>query len=98
MIKQYRPKPLNAITFDDFIKFGLGSTTNIVDGKPWSFEFNGQPVTHQDNDTFQVGYITFRSHEVLIWDDTGLMYTQDKITFLNTFEAIEPVKDHIPVT
>ena len=49
---KYRKKPvvINAITFDEFVEYGKTHGGNIVNGMPWSFEYNGHPVTH-GNDT-----------------------------------------------
>ena len=45
---KYRKKPvvIEAITFDELVEHGRQSGA-IVNGMPWSFEYNGHPITHE---------------------------------------------------
>jgi hypothetical protein len=52
---EWTPKvdDVTRITFDDFVKHGLEQEgANIVDGVPWSFEFQGSKVTHESDDAY----------------------------------------------
>jgi len=40
---------LNAITFDLLIKYGREHNANMVNNMPWSFEFEGYPVSHEND-------------------------------------------------
>jgi hypothetical protein len=46
---KYRKKPvvIEAITFEEFIEYGKNNGGNIVNGFPWSFKYNGHPVTQR---------------------------------------------------
>lgn len=41
-------------TFEQFIEYGKNNSANIVDGMPWSFQFYGHPVTHENNDLYLI--------------------------------------------
>ena len=45
---KFRMKPMivEAITFDELIKYGLTKTTNVYNNMPWSFDYEGISVTH----------------------------------------------------
>ena len=39
-------------TFQEFIEYGLDRTDNIVNGLPWTFDFYGYSVTHENDDCY----------------------------------------------
>jgi hypothetical protein len=41
-------------TFEQFIQYGIEAGGNIVNGMPWSFTFNGFPVTHETDDAYLI--------------------------------------------
>jgi hypothetical protein len=47
----FRKKPvvIEAITFSELVEYGKTYTTNIVNGMPWSFEYKGHPITHEND-------------------------------------------------
>jgi hypothetical protein len=47
-MNQFRKKPvvITAITFDQLVAHGIAAGGNVVNGMPWSFQYNGHPVTH----------------------------------------------------
>lgn len=53
---KFRKKPIviEALTFDEVVEYGKAHGANIVDGMPWSFEINGHPITHENNDCYLV--------------------------------------------
>lgn len=53
---KYRKKPVvvDAITFDELVRHGRNSGGNIVNGMPWSFNYNGHPVTHERDDCYLI--------------------------------------------
>src|SRR5688572_10568559 len=52
--RKYRKKPVivEAITFEELVDYGKASGANIVNGMPWSFEYKGQPITHENDDCY----------------------------------------------
>lgn len=66
---RFRKKPvvIEAITFDELVKFGRDYSTNIVNGMPWSFNYtveftddNGHlqceahPITHENDSCYLI--------------------------------------------
>jgi hypothetical protein len=53
---QYRKKQavVEAITFDALVAYGLAHTTNIVRGMPWSFNYNGCSITHENDECYLI--------------------------------------------
>lgn len=54
---KFRMKPMivEAITFDELIKYGLTKTTNVYNNMPWSFDYEGISVTHETDDCYIIG-------------------------------------------
>jgi hypothetical protein len=77
---KYRKKPvvIEAITFEELVKFGKESGGNIVNGMPWSFNFNGHPITHENDDCYLIptleGTMKFNRGEMLITGVKGEIY------------------------
>lgn len=42
------------ISFGEFIAYGIKAGGNVVNGMPWSFQFEGRPVTHENNDLYLI--------------------------------------------
>lgn len=53
---KYRKKPvvIEAITFDELVEYGKANGANIVNGMPWSFDYKGQPITHENYDCYLI--------------------------------------------
>lgn len=90
---KYRKKPvvIEAITFDEFVEYGKQHTDNIVDGMPWSFEYNGWPVTHETDTCYLIptmeGTHNFTRDDMLITGVKGEIYPCKKDIFEQTYEA-----------
>ena len=54
---KYRMKPMivEALSFDELIKYGLTQTENVYNNMPWSFEYMGVPITHETDDCYIIG-------------------------------------------
>ena len=52
----WRKKPvvIEAITFQELVEHGKASTTNIVNGMPWSFDYKGHPITHENDECYLI--------------------------------------------
>ena len=68
-------------SFDEFIDYGLKHSDNIVDGMPWSFEFEGYAVTHENNQCYlvptEVGMKEFTPNHTLMLDVNGHIYPHE---------------------
>ena len=75
---QKLPAVVEAITFDEFIEHGKKHAENLVDGIPWSFDYKGQPVTHETDSSYLIptleGYVHFTPEDMLITGVGGEIY------------------------
>ena len=89
---KYRKKPvvIEAITFKEFIKYGEAHTDNFVNCMPWHFEYEGHPVTHENNECYIIstpeGEYAFTPDDMLITGVKGEIYTCKKDIFEETYE------------
>lgn len=89
---------IKAITFDQLVQHGLevcraeGRESNIVNGMPWSFSFQGVPFTHETNDCYLLpvpeGTGRFERGDMLITDESGNVFPCKGATFAKTYEAV----------
>ena len=92
---RYRKKPviIEAITFEEFIEYGKTYGGNIVDGMPWSFEYKGWPVTHENDECYMIptleGNYEFTPNDMLITGVKGEIYPCKKDIFEATYEPVE---------
>mgnify|MGYP000515979209 CR=1 FL=1 len=64
------------ITFNELVKYGKEHGANIVNDMPWSFEYKGLPVSHENDECYLVTVLsgdTIRlcPGDVLVTDVTG---------------------------
>jgi len=96
---KYRKKPVvvEAITFDEFVEYGKNNGGNIVDGTPWSFEYNGHPVTHENDELYLIptleGVHNFTPQDMLITGVNGEIYPCKKDIFEKTYEPADESDD-----
>jgi len=94
---KYRKKPIiiEAITFDELIEYGRAHGANIVNGMPWSFAYQGHPITHENDNDYLIptleGTMHFNRGDVLITGVKGEIYPCKKDIFEATYEAVEPL-------
>jgi hypothetical protein len=72
------PVVIEAITFNELVEYGKENGGNIVNGMPWSFEYNSCPVTHENDECYLI-LSNYTSHrftplDVLITDADGKVY------------------------
>lgn len=99
MQTQYRKKPvvITAITFAQLVAHGIaqckaeGCESNIVDGMPWSFSYNGHPITHENNDCYIIptleGHMFMGRTDMLITGVKGEIYPCKGDIFQATYEV-----------
>lgn len=92
---KYRKKPVEveAITFDELVAYGKASGANLVRGMPWSFTYNGCPITHETDDCYLIptleGTMQFKRGDMLITGVAGEIYPCRRDIFESTYEAVE---------
>lgn len=75
-----KPLEIEAITFDELVEHGRASTTaaNLRNGMPWSFEYAGHPITHENDDCYLIptleGTMKFMRGDMLITGVKGEIY------------------------
>lgn len=91
---KYRKKPviIEAITFEELIEYGKAHSNNIVNGMPWSFEYEGHLVTHENDKCYLVptleGIHYFTPDDILITGVCGEVYPCKKDIFERTYEKV----------
>ena len=81
---------IDAITFEEFVAYGKAHGGHIVDGMPWSFEYNGHTVTHVADTCYLIptleGEMKFTPDDMLITGVNGEIYPCKKDIFEKTYE------------
>lgn len=91
----YRKKPvvIEAITFEELVEYGRAHGGNIVNGLPWSFDYKGQPVTHENDDCYLIptleGIMRFDRGDMLITGVKGEIYPCKADIFSATYDKVE---------
>ncbi len=89
---KYRKKPvvIEAITFDELIVHGKASGASVVNGMPWSFQYAGHPITHENDDCYLIptleGSMRMGREDMLIIGVKGEIYPCKKDIFDSTYE------------
>jgi hypothetical protein len=92
---KYRKKPvvIEAITFDDLVAHGIATGGNVVNGMPWSFDYKGWRITHENDDCYLIpnleGTMRFERGEMLITGVKGEVYPCKADVFEATYEPAE---------
>ena len=98
---KFRKKPvvIEAITFDELVAYGLANTTNVVNGMPWSFEYEGQAISHENDRCYLIptleGTMKFTPDDMLITGVKGEIYPCKKEIFDATYESVERSKPSV---
>lgn len=91
----YRKKPvvIRAITFEELVEHGKAHGANIVNDMPWSFEYCGHPITHENDECYLVptleGTMKFTPQDMLITGVNGEIYPCKIDIFEKTYEKVE---------
>ena len=85
---------MDAITFQELVEYGKNNGANIVNGMPWSFEYNGKPVTHENDGLYLIpasggSSYRFTPDDILITDEAGAIYPLQKDVFKKMYEPAE---------
>ena len=91
---KYRKKPvvIEAITFAELVEFGKAHGGNIVNGMPWSFDYQGHPITHENDDCYLIptleGTMKLMRGDMLITGVNGEIYPCKIEIFYKTYEVV----------
>jgi hypothetical protein len=75
---------LKAITFAEFVEYGKTQTTNIYNEMPWSFEYEGHPVSHETDSCYiisdgRAGFHFTPDQTLITWDNEIFALSNDVI-------------------
>lgn len=106
---KYRSKEtIEAVGFQELVEIALATEgTNIVNGVPWSFEYNGANATHETDDLYLISgkdpggglfSIRFSRGDFLVTGSDGELFTMPSEWFHETYELepATPKKDEGP--
>ncbi len=108
-MSKFRKKPvvIEAITFDELVAYGLAHPDdpphdrNVVNGFPWSFKYNGHPITHETDTCYLIptpeGTMKFNRGEMLITGVKGEIYPCKADIFAATYDPVPPTYDGPPI-
>jgi len=91
---KYRKKPeiIEAITFDEFLEYGRNNGENIVCDMPWSFSYNGYPITHENDECYLILTLNetyrFTPQDMLIIDSHGKIRPCGLDTFEKMYDLV----------
>ena len=85
---------IEAITFDELVEYGKANGGNIVNGIPWSFNYKGQPITHENDECYLIptleGIMNLTPEDMLITGVQGDIYVCKKNMFIeDTNDCVE---------
>ncbi|WP_200844025.1 DUF2829 domain-containing protein [Pantoea sp. 18069] len=91
---KYRKKPvvIEAVTFDELVAHGLKNCTSAVDGMPWAFDYNGHPITHENDDCYLIptleGVMKMGRSDMLLTGVKGEIYPCKRDIFEATYDVL----------
>ena len=53
------------VSFEELVEHGRKSGAPIINGMPWSFDFEGFAVTHENDDCYLIGNMRFERGQTL---------------------------------
>lgn len=92
---QKKPVVIEAITFKELVEHGKKNGGNVVNGMPWAFEYNGHPITHENDECYLIptleGTMKMTTNDMLITGVNGEIYPCKSDIFAATYEPVEEV-------
>jgi hypothetical protein len=92
---KFRKKPVTvvAITFDELVEYGrTQAPASIVNGMPWSFTYEGHPITHENDECYLIptleGTMRMGRTDMLITGVAGEIYPCKREVFEATYEPV----------
>lgn len=93
-MSKFRKKPveIEAITFKELMEHGKNNGANLVNGMPWSFDYEGQPITHENDECYLIptleGTMNFTPGDMLITGVQGEIYPCKIDIFEATYDPV----------
>jgi hypothetical protein len=93
-MSKFRKKPVTveAITFAELVDYGLGCATYVQNNRPWSFQYQGHPITHETDACYLIptleGIMRFTPDDMLITGVQGEIYPCKREIFEATYEPV----------
>lgn len=88
-----KPIVIEAITFAELMEHARNSGANIVDNEPWSFQYKGHAITHQERGVYIIptleGDYRMTPDDVLITGIKGEIYPCKLDIFQETYDAVD---------
>ena len=88
-----KPVVIEAITFDELVKHGLENGANVVNDMPWSWDYNGHEISHENDECYLIptleGTMKMTPNDMLITGVKGEIYPCKKDIFEATYELAE---------
>ncbi|QGH72778.1 MAG: protein of unknown function DUF2829 [Podoviridae sp. ctLUJ1] len=82
-----------SLTFKELIQHGIDSGAPLFNGMPWSFQFLGHPVTHENDNCFIIstpdGQLAMSPEDMLIIGEWNVLQVMSTEKFLAAFEPLE---------
>ena len=94
-MSKFRKKPVivEAITFDELVEYGKDDGAPIINGMPWSFDYKGLPITHENDQCYLIptleGTMKFTPGDMLITGVRGELYPCKLDIFIATYEPVD---------
>lgn len=86
---------IEAITFDELVAYGLANGTNFQNGMAWSFQYEGQGITHHSDDCYLIptleGTMKFERGDMLITGVKGEIYPCKGDIFAMTYDPADVI-------
>lgn len=88
-----KPVTIEAVTFEEFVAYGIEHAESLNNGVPWHFKYKGHPITHETNDCYLIptleGTMKFNRGEMLITGVKGEIYPCKMDIFQATYEPVK---------
>lgn len=86
--KQRSPVVVEAMTFDEFVASGRQLAKTLHNGVPWSWDFCGRHITHENDDCYIVGHEElFKRGDMLVMGPTTFQIYDGEL-FRRKFEPL----------
>lgn len=90
-----RPFVFEAITFDELVEIGKASGCPLHNGMPWSFKYQGHPITHENDNEYLIPsgsptapHQKFRRGDMLVTAESGALHVYTDADFAAAFKPI----------
>jgi hypothetical protein len=105
-MKYQSKETIEAIGFQELVEIALATEgTNIVNGVPWSFHYEGWPVTHENDDQYLIGIAggqtaKFNRGDFLVIDETRHLWVMspEELHKLYAPKVLQPSDSPTPRT